>query len=151
MYNSDEDKQKLQLAQLTILQGIITRMSNYVLAIQTGAVTALIGLLVYSKTPNSHMGWYIIVVPWFLFIMYHFYFLKLEHKFRYLYNEVVQMNMDQITVDILRIDRQRMENAEKQVKKAWADMFICRPFSSPFSRPLFGFYLPLIILILVNH
>lgn len=134
MSTDPSDQVNLKIAYLNILQNIIARMSNYVLAIQTASVTVMTALLAFSATDKVSFHWWLFLVPWFVFVGYHVYFLRLERAFRQLYNSAT------ITTDIevsdFKIDKQKLDSSAPCILKVL------------FSIPLLVFHIALLIVIL---
>lgn len=134
---SNSDKLNLSIAYLNILQAIIGRMSNYVLAIQTASLTTLTALLAFSATEGVCFKWWIFIIPCIVFASFHFYFLRLERAFRKLYNDATSNN--DISLSNLKIDSDKLDQATPKAIEV---------ISSP---SLYVFYPFLLILILISY
>ena len=134
---NDSDKLNLSIAYLNILQAIIGRMSNYVLAIQTASLTTLTALLAFSATDGVCFKWWIFIIPCIFFASFHFYFLRLERAFRKLYNDATVT--DSMSLSDLKIDPDKLKEATPGV---------CKVISSP---SLYVFYPFLLILVLISY
>lgn len=133
MSTDPSDQINLKIAYLNILQNIIARMSNYVLAIQTASITVMTALLAFSATDKVSFHWWLFLVPWSVFVGYHVYFLRLERAFRQLYNSAT------ITTDIevsdFKIDKQKLDSSTPSI------------LTVLFSKPLIIFHLALLVVI----
>lgn len=109
------DQVNLKIAYLNILQNIIGRMSNYVLAIKTASITVMTALLAFSAADNVCFHWWVFLIPWTVFVGYHTYFLRLERAFRNMYNDATSS----INIDIsdFKIDKVKLDNSMPKVKE----------------------------------
>jgi len=97
------DQLNLKIAQLNILQNIIARMANYILAIQITTIVVMLALLFISLTVEISFRWWFFLIPWLGFMLYHAYFFKLELAFRHLYDQTV--DKDDICIADFKIDK----------------------------------------------
>lgn len=109
------DQVNLKIAYLNILQNIIGRMSNYVLAIKTASITVMAALLAFSASEYVCFQWWVFLIPWILFVGYHMYFLRLEIAFRNMYNDAT--NTINIDISDFKIDKVKLDNSMPEVKK----------------------------------
>lgn len=127
----------LAIAYLNILQTIIGRMSNYILAIQTASLTTLTALLAFSASDGVDFKWWIFIIPCIFFASFHFYFLRLERAFRKMYNDATSNN--NISLSNLKIDSEKLSKATPKAREV---------LSSP---SLYFFYPSLLVLILISY
>jgi len=112
---SPTDRITLSIAYLNILQTIIARMSNYILAIQTASLTTLTALLAFSVSDDVCFNGWIFVIPCCFFAGFHFYFLRLEKTFRNLYNAATANN--NISLSTLKIDDTDLKNSAPKLSE----------------------------------
>lgn len=122
------DRTALSIAYLNILQTIIARMSNYVLAIQTASLTTLTALLAFSASDNVCMNAFVFIIPCVFFAGFHFYFLRLEKTFRNLYNEATTNN--DISLSTFKIDYEDLKRLRPQSSKVLnsPSLYVFYPF-----------------------
>lgn len=99
----DEIQRELKLAYFSIIQNIISRMSNNVLIMKTTNVTALTAMLAFAATDKAtNFQWWMFFIPWSLFSYFHAYFLYKESLFISLYNDAISKS--QFVIEDFKFD-----------------------------------------------
>lgn len=83
-----DEEQELKIAYLQMIQAVIDRMSTLSAVIKGFCVTTVSGIIIASFTDVNRCGPFLALVLVFSFIILDVYYLRLERRFRALYNRV---------------------------------------------------------------
>lgn len=120
---------------LEMIQGIINRMASNSFVLKGWAITLIAGFFALSNKDSNKMFFLIAYIPLIIFWGLDTHYLKLERKYRNLYDKVRMLNNDKIDFSMKITDKELTE------KIPFANCF--------FSLIEIGFYLPTAVLILV--
>lgn len=96
---SEESKVALRIAHLSMIQGVITRMSGFSASAKTFTITILAGLAAISLQADAMQLGVIAMIAAVILFLIDTYYMTLEVRFRSLYDEVVARHLD-LAVDM---------------------------------------------------